>query len=109
MKKSGGLFDFDCDGRVSIGEEALGLAALLGALSELESDRVRFEFELEDDDFEELDCAGQEARLRELRRRRDELDVEEPDDLESESYDAWEERCEELEEKIEELEELLNG
>lgn len=109
MKKSGGLLDFDRDGRVSIGEEALGLAALLGALSELESDKVQFEFELEDDDPEELDRAEREARLEELCRRRDELDAEEPDDLESEGYDAWEERCEELEEKIEELEELLNG
>lgn len=109
MKKSGGLLDFDRDSRVSIGEEALGLAALLGALSELESDKVQFEFELEDDDPEELDRAEREARLEELCRRRDELDAEEPDDLESEGYDAWEERCEELEEKIEELEELLNG
>lgn len=109
MKKSGGLFDFDRDGRVSIGEEVLGLAALLGALSELESDKVRFEFEVEDDDPEALNCAEREARLEELRRRRDELDAEEPDDLESESYDEWEERCEELEDKIEELEELLNG
>lgn len=108
MKKSGGLFDFDRDGRVSIGEEAVGLAALLGALSELESDKVQFEFEM-DDDFEELNHAEREARLEELRCRRDELDAEEPDDLESESYDEWEERCEELEDKIEELEELLNG
>ncbi len=109
MRKSGGLFDFDRDGRVSIGEEALGLAALLGALSELESDKVQFGFEMEDDDFEDMGRAEREVHLEELRRRRDELDAEEPDDLENESYDEWEERCEELEDKIEELEELLNG
>lgn len=109
MKKSGGLFDFNHDGEVSFGEQALGMAAILGMLSELESEKVKVEFSVEEDDFDEMDREELEARLEELREKRDELDNEEPDDIDSEAYDDWEERCEEIDEKIEELEEVLEG
>lgn len=109
MKKNGGLFDFNHDGEVSFGERAMGMAAILGMLSELESEKVKVEFSVEEDDFDEMNRDELETRLEELREKRDELDDEEPDDIDSEAYDEWEERCEEIDEKIEELEEILEG
>lgn len=40
MKKNGGLFDFNHDGEVSFGEQALGMAAILGILP-LQQDRFQ--------------------------------------------------------------------
>lgn len=126
MTKSGGLFDFNRDGKVSFGEQVLGMAAIMGVLSELENKKMQVELSARQDvfdDFDEIDHDEQdvfnifdeierdelELRLEELRDQRDELDFEEPDDLDSEAYDEWEDRCEEIDEQIEELEELLEG
>jgi len=50
-----------------------------------------------------------EALLGQLHEQREELANEEPENVSSDEYDEWEERCEALDEKIEEVEELLEN
>ena len=87
------LFDFNHDGEVSDLERIMGLAAVL---SETNPDV-------------EISVTVDEDRLDELRTQRDTLECEEPDDLDSEACEEWEEQCEQLDEKIEEIEDLLEG
>lgn len=46
-------------------------------------------------------------RLRALRQQIEDLDRQEPEDMESEAYDLWGERHEALEDQVDELYELL--
>lgn len=107
-KKSGGLFDFNRDGEVSFGEKAFGIAALLALAAELESEKVKIEISTEEDELDRMERAELEARLEKLRDRRCALDDEEPDDPDSDAYDAWEERCEALDDQLDELEALYD-
>ena len=104
----GSLFDFNGDGELSTGEEAFGFAAIMSALSALEDAEVSVSCSFDEDDLDDMDHDELESKLEELRVERDELDDQEPDDCLSDTYDAWEERCEELDSRIEELEELLD-
>ena len=87
------LFDFNHDGEVSDLERIMGLAAVL---SEANPD---VEISVTVDEDEDYD----------LRTQRDTLECEEPDDLDSEAYEEWEEQSKQLDEKIEEIEDLLEG
>ena len=111
----GGLFDFNRDGKTDIFETALGLSIIDQAAREEEEVRRR---EAEADDFlldididEDLPEDGQslQDRLDELRDRLADLELEEPEDMFSEEYSAWEEAHEHLEERISELEDQIEG
>lgn len=111
----GGLFDFNRDGKTDIFETALGLSIIDQAACEEEEARRR---EAEADDFlldididEDLPEDGQslQDRLDELRDRLADLELEEPEDMFSEEYSAWEEAHEHLEERISELEDQIEG
>lgn len=104
------IFDFNRDGEVSSSEQAVGLSAVLAALSETEAE-VKITIKAstgDDEDYESMDRDELESLLEELQEQREALEDEEPDDPCSDSYDEWEERCEELDEKIEEIEDLLD-
>ena len=104
------IFDFYRDGEVSSSEQAVGLGAILAALSETEAE-VKITIKAstgDDEDYESMDRDELESLLEELQEQREALEDEEPDDPCSDSYDEWEERCEELDEKIEEIEDLLD-
>lgn len=109
----GGLFDFNRDGKTDIFETALGLSIIDQAAREEEEARC---LEAEADDFlldididEDLPEDGQslQDRLDELRDRLADLELEEPEDMFSEEYSAWEEAHEHLEERISELEDQI--
>lgn len=111
----GGLFDFNRDGKTDIFETALGLSIIDQAAREEEEARRQ---EAEADDFlldididEDLPEDGQslQDRLDELRDRLADLELEEPEDMFSEEYSAWEEAHENLEERISELEDQIEG
>lgn len=111
----GGLFDFNRDGKTDIFETALGLSIIDQAAREEEEAQRR---EAEADDFlldididEDLPRDGQslQDRLDELRDRLADLELEEPEDIFSEEYSAWEEAHEHLEERISELEDQIEG
>lgn len=111
----GGLFDFNRDGQTDVFETALGLSMIDQATREEEEARCR---EAEADDFlldididEDLPEDGQslQDRLDELRDRLADLELEEPEDMFSEEYSAWEEAHEHLEERISELEDQIEG
>lgn len=104
----GGLFDFNRDGKTDIFETALGLSIIDQAAREEEEARRR---EAEADDFlldididEDLPEDGQS-----LQDRLADLELEEPEDMFSEEYSAWEEAHEHLEERISELEDQIEG
>ena len=108
-------FDFNRDGKTDIFETALGLSIIDQAAREEEEARRR---EAEADDFlldididEDLPEDGQslQDRLDELRDRLADLELEEPEDMFSEEYSAWEEAHEHLEERISELEDQIEG
>ena len=96
------LFDFNHDGEVSDLERIIGLAAVL---SETNPDVEISVTVGEDEDYESMTHDELEDRLDKLRAQRDTLECEEPDDLDSEAYEEWEQ----LDEKIEEIEDLLEG
>lgn len=98
------LFDFNHDGEVSDLERIVGLAAVL---SETNPDIEISVTVGEEEGYESMTHDELEERLDELRTQRDILECEEPDDLESDAYEEWEEKCEQLDEKIEEIENLL--
>lgn len=105
----GGIFDFNHDGEVSASEQAFGLGAILNALAETDAE-VKITISIgEDEDYESMDRDELEALLGQLHEQREELTNEEPEDVSSDEYDEWEERCEALDEKIEEVEELLEN
>ena len=84
------LFDFNHDGEVSDLERIIGLAAVL---SETNPD-VEISVNVgEDEDYESMTHDELEERLDELRAQRGTLECEEPDDLDSEAYEEWEEQC----------------
>ena len=96
-------------------ETALGLSIIDQAAREEEEARRR---EAEADDYlldididEDLPEDGQslQDRLDELRDRLADLELEEPEDMFSEEYSAWEEAHEHLEERISELEDQIEG
>ena len=100
------LFDFNHDGEVSDLERIVGLAAVL---SETNPDIEISVTVGEEEGYESMTHDELEERLDELRTQRDILECEEPDDLESDAYEEWEEQCEQLDERIEEIEDLLEG
>ena len=97
------LFDFNHDGEVSDLERIMGLAAVL---SEANPD---VEISVTVDEDEDYESMTHDERLDDLRTQRDTLECEEPDDLDSEAYEEWEEQNKQLDEKIEEIEDLLEG
>ena len=111
----GGLFDFNRDGKTDIFETALGLSIIDQTAREEEEARRRAaeadDFLLDIDIDEDLPEDGQslQDRLDELRDRLADLELEEPDDMFSEEYFAWEEAHEHLEERISELEDQIEG
>ena len=111
----GGLFDFNRDGKTDIFETALGLSIIDQAAREEEEARRRAaeadDFLLDIDIDEDLPEDGQslQDRLDELRDRLADLELEEPEDMFSEEYFAWEEAHEHLEERISELEDQIEG
>lgn len=110
----GGLFDFNRDGKTDIFETALGLSIIDQAAREEEARRQEAEaddFLLDIDIDEDLPEDGQslQDRLDELRDRLADLELEEPEDMFSEEYSAWEEAHEHLEERISELEDQIEG
>ena len=58
-------------------------------------------------DPSDLDREQLEQYLAAVQAQIDQLDEEEPEDMESEAYDAWGDRHEELEDLLEEIQELL--
>lgn len=94
------LFDFNHDGEVSDLERIMGLAAVLSETNPDVEISVTVD---EDENYESMTHDELEDRLDELRTQRDTLECEEPDDLDSEAYEEWEEQCEQLDEKIEEI------
>ena len=111
----GGLFDFNRDGKTDIFETALGLSIIDQAAREEGEARRRAaeadDFLLDIDIDEDLPEDGQslQDRLDELRDRLADLELEEPDDMFSEEYFAWEEAHEHLAERISELEDQIEG
>ena len=110
----GGLFDFNRDGKTDIFETALGLSIIDQAAREEAARRQEAEaddFLLDIDIDEDLPEDGQslQDRLDELRDRLADLELEEPEDMFSEEYSAWEEAHENLEERISELEDQIEG
>ena len=111
----GGLFDFNRDGKTDIFETALGLSIIDQAAREGEEARRRAaeadDFLLDIDIDEDLPEDGQslQDRLDEPRDRLADLELEEPEDMFSEEYFAWEEAHEHLEERISELEDQIEG
>ena len=110
----GGLFDFNRDGKTDIFETALGPSIIDQAAREEEARRQEAEaddFLLDIDIDEDLPEDGQslQDRLDELRDRLADLELEEPEDMFSEEYSAWEEAHENLEERISELEDQIAG
>ena len=94
------LFDFNHDGEVSDLERIMGLAAVLSEANPDVEISVTVD---EDENYESMTHDELEDCLDELRTQRDTLECEEPDDLDSEAYEEWEEQCEQLDEKIEEI------
>ena len=94
MSFFGRLFDFNRDGETDFSEELLGLgmiAAVAGAAEEEE----QLQRELDE-------------KLAELEDKLLDWECEEPDDVLSSAYDAWEEGREQLEDAISDLEDLLD-
>ena len=56
----------------------------------------------------EMDTAELKAYLEELREKIAELDAQEPEDMESEAYEIWGERHEDLEDLVDEVLDLLD-
>ena len=84
------LFDFNHDGEVSDLERIMGLAAVLSETNPNVEISVTVG---EDDDYESMTHEELEECLDELRAQRDSLECDEPDDLDSEAYEEWEEQC----------------
>lgn len=110
----GGLFDFNRDGKTDIFETALGLSIIDQAAREEEEACRR---KAESNEFLNIIIGGElpgngqnlQERLDELRDRLSDLEFEEPADMFSEEYFAWEEAHEHLEEQISELEEQIDS
>lgn len=129
----GNLFDFNKDGRTSMGEELAGLSAL-GALAG--AAMAVDEAAAQDEDMrrieelvEEINSMAEETgisvdvelegaedmTLEELEKKRDEyqdlldeLEANEPEDDSSDAYELWEDKRSALEERIGELEDLIS-
>lgn len=107
MKLFGSLFDFNGDGKTDGAEWMLGMHLMEGDREERSSRAGERGIEIE------IEIGGEDAdddlreRLECLREEQDDWEAQEPDDLLSEAYDAWEERHEQLEAAIEELEAQL--
>lgn len=131
MSFFGKLFDFNRDGEVSSSEAMMGLsgAALIAGLAEEE--KVQKEQELRDrldalvdeinshsgesgfrveleESLEDADRETLEEMLDAFQALLDEVEENEPDDMASEAYDAWEEQHDDLLAKIDEIEERLD-
>lgn len=110
----GNLFDFNGDGKASMSEEIIGMAAM-GMLFDSDSGS-----ESSDDDSYDVDIAididfgnaadldGKRALLSELEDALLDLELEEPDDIFSDAYDRWEEKKEDLEDRISDLEDEIS-
>ena len=132
MSFFGRLFDFNRDGETDFSEELLGLgmiAAVAGAAEEEDQLLRELDEELEEedeemewairaslaemssfdaDDYEEESKSVIRAKLAELEDKLLDWECEEPDDVLSSAYDAWEEGREQLEDAISDLEDLLD-
>lgn len=129
----GRLFDFNRDGETDFSEELLGLgmiAAVAGAAEEEDQLLRELDEEVEEekdeemaqairaslaemssfdaDDYEEESKSVIRAKLAELEDKLLDWECEEPDDVLSSAYDAWEEGREQLEDAISDLEDLLD-
>lgn len=129
----GRLFDFNRDRETDFSEELLGLgmiAAVAGAAEEEDQLLRELDEELEEeedeemerairatlvemssfdaDDYEEKSESVIRAKLAELEDKLLDWECEEPDDVLSFAYDAWEEGREQLEDAISDLEDLLD-
>lgn len=133
MSFFGRLFDFNRDGETDLSEELFGLgmvAAVASAaeeeeqlLRELDEDLAEEEDEemeraicatlsgmvdFDVNDYEDESKSAIRAKLVELEDKLLDWECEEPDDMLSSAYDAWEEGREELEDAISDLEDLLD-
>lgn len=129
----GRLFDFNHDGETDFTEELLGLgvvAAVAGAADEEEQLLRELDEELDEEADEEMELAIRatlsemvsfdpseyesksksaiRAKIAELEDKLLDWECEEPDDILSHSYDAWEEGRIQLEDAISELQDLLD-
>ena len=73
------------------------------------ADMIDFSAFCEMPDPEDMDREQLEQYLAAVQAQIDQLDEEEPEDMESEAYDAWGDRHEELEDLLEEIQDLLEG
>lgn len=128
----GKLFDFNHDGEVSSSEAMMGLggAALIAGMAEEQekvqqaqelrdrlddlvdeinahSDESGFHVELEDS-LEDTDRETLEEMLDAFQALLDEVEDNEPEDMASDAYEAWEEQHDDLLAKIDEIEERLD-
>ena len=67
-------------------------------------DIIRFEaFRLEEPDIDSMSAEELQDLLAQLRQQVEQLDLSEPDDMDSEEYEQWGDRHEELEDRIDEI------
>lgn len=129
----GKLFDFNRDGETDFSEELLGLSMIASVASAAEEEEQllrELDEELEEeedeeaerairaslaemgsfdaDDYEEESKSVIRAKLAELEDKLLDWECEEPDDVLSSAYDAWEEGRDQLEDAISDLEDLLD-
>lgn len=112
------FFDFNGDGNASLVEKALGFG-LIGAMMDeaAREEAERLEQNFDADLLFDLDVGGGhqaaedggsleqlQARRAELEEKMSDLELEEPDDLDSPAYFRWEELHDELQGQIDDLE-----
>ena len=72
------------------------------------ADRIDFSQYADEPDLEGMGREELISYLGEVRARLDQLDEREPEDMESEEYEAWGDRHEELEDLADEIQDLLD-
>ncbi len=112
------FLDFNGDGNASLVEKALGFG-LIGAMMDeaAQEEAERLEQDFGPDLLFDLDVGGGHqtaegggrlerlrARCAELEEKMSDLELEEPDDLDSPAYSRWEELHDELQDQIDDLE-----
>ena len=111
------FFDFNGDGNASLVEKALGFGLIGATMDEAAREEAeRLEQNFDADLLFDLDVGGEyqtaeggsleqlRARRAELEEKMSDLELEEPDDLDSPAYSRWEELHDELQDQIDDLE-----
>ena len=109
------LFDFNGDGKCSFGEQLLGFGLMRAIMEETaqeeEANQLVQDFEVEFETDRGLEISEGENRLEQLRDQLSELEdemidleIREPEDMDSPAYLQWEELRDGLQEQIDDLE-----